>query len=284
MSVDPSRFPTILRTLSRRRDRASAVSDRRYSFFQTIRFDERRRVGACAAGGARGRRRHRRRADRRPRTAGPRRGFRRRAAGLYVSIVLEPRARAAIPSARVALLTLAAGVALAEADRTRRPGFAPRSSGRTICSWRAESWPAFSPKAFLAQPVGRRAAGRVGRARLRHQRRADCVSSGARRARRRRSKRSSGARSIARALCAETLASLARALRGSAGRTVRCYSRRVARRAPGSRGAPCAMGHAGGHAHRASRPASTMGALLVRVGARTERLVAGEVSWSSRTS
>ena len=89
-------------------------------------------------------RRHRRRADRGPRTSGPRlvlaarqRPVRvdRAAAGSRGESVRAPR-----------LLTLAAGVALAEGDRSRHRAAAPTSSGRTICWWAGASWPGFWPK------------------------------------------------------------------------------------------------------------------------------------------
>ena len=61
-------------------------------------------------------------------------GFRRRAAGLYVSVVLAPATARVDPARATTLLTLAAGVALAEGDRGGDRAAASISSGRTICS------------------------------------------------------------------------------------------------------------------------------------------------------
>ena len=134
-------------TRSTRARPRSAASRRRVAVFLDDRIDQRRR-------GARWRRAATREgavviAD--AQTAGRgRRGrtwFSPPGSGLYVSVVLAPGARARDPTRATTLLTLAAGVALAEGiergDRpARRSQVAERSAGR-----RAASSPAFSPKA-----------------------------------------------------------------------------------------------------------------------------------------
>ena len=132
-------------------------------------------------------------------------------------------APASIAERATTLLTLAAGVALAEGDRARRPGFAPISSGRTICSSAGASSPASSPKASrhrrsTVQPSCSATASTSARRRFRR----SCATA------RRRSNPSSGAPSIApRSAPRRSPRSRARyddLLDGA----VRCYSRRLA--------------------------------------------------------
>ena len=66
--------------------------------------------------------------------------------GLYVSVVLAPATARVDPLRATMLLTLAAGVALAEGDRRRDRPRRCRSSGRTICSSGGASSPASSPR------------------------------------------------------------------------------------------------------------------------------------------
>ncbi len=79
-------------------------------------------------------------------------------------------------------------------------------------------------------------------------------------------------------LCAETLAAIATRYDDLLG-AVRCYSRRLARRAPGSRGARVIWDTPSGPQSGITAGIDDHGALLVRAGDRVERIVAGEVSW-----
>ena len=125
--------------------------------FRHDRIDQRRRRATS------GRRRRsaralvvrRRRADGRPRPARPHLVF---AARQRTVCLGRPRAwpRAqSIADRATTLMTLAAGVALAEADRARPPVSVSISSGRTICWCRGASSAASSPR-VLAAPAARR--------------------------------------------------------------------------------------------------------------------------------
>ncbi|HEX4347273.1 MAG TPA: biotin--[acetyl-CoA-carboxylase] ligase [Vicinamibacterales bacterium] len=200
-------------------------------------------------------------------------------AGLYVSLVLEP-ATATDRERATALLTLAAGVALAEGIE-RATGFAPAikwpndlvAAGRKIAGILAEgivrpsstdpgnSYVAavvlgyginVSTSAFPAELSDRASSleGELGRAVDRAQ------------------------------LCAESIAAMAARYSDLlAGRFDAILDAWHAR-APGSRGARVQWETPGGVRSGTTDGVDRMGALLVRTGGATERLVAGEVTWA----
>ena len=149
------------------------------------------------------------------------RGFRRPGSGLYVSVVLAP-ATATDPARATTLLTLAAGVALAE-------GIEQATGLRVDLKWpndlqvsRGASSAASSPSrpapAIDSTPSSSATASTCGRRRFPPELRDRATSL-----------ESELGRAVDRHhLLAETLAALVAALRGSARRPVRCYSRRVA--------------------------------------------------------
>ena len=189
--------------------------------------------------------------------------------GLYVSVVLAP-ARAAFAGDRAtALLTLAAGVALAEGLEAAT-GIARRSSsGRTIC--------------YVAR---RKVGGHPGRGRRPMPWWSVTVSTSARRRFHpswpdvpHRSRANWGARSTARTLFAETLAALARRYDDLLAGRFDAILDEWRARAPGERGARVSWATPSGTQNGVTAGIDDRGALLVNVDGRTERIVAGELTW-----
>jgi BirA family biotin operon repressor/biotin-[acetyl-CoA-carboxylase] ligase len=194
--------------------------------------------------------------------------------GLYVSVVLSPARARASPDRATALLTLSAGVALAEAIE--------RSSGLVP----AIKWPndllvgRRKLAGILAEGVAPPAGGAVTSVVLGYginvSRTAyppelgDCATS----------LESELGRPIDRAmLCAETLAALAERYRDLLDARFDAILDAWRARAPGSRGAAVAWDDPGGTRTGTTAGVDEIGALLVRSGDRVERIVAGEVRW-----
>jgi BirA family biotin operon repressor/biotin-[acetyl-CoA-carboxylase] ligase len=196
-------------------------------------------------------------------------------AGLYVSVVLTPARASNTPERATALLTLAAGVALAEAIE-RATGLAP-----------AIKWPndlligRRKLAGILAEGVAAPSRSGLHAVVLGYGINVSPAAYPADLSDRATSLESELGRAIDRAaLCAETLAALA----------VRYDDLLAARfdaildawraRAPGSRGGRVSWETPSGTQSGTTAGIDDTGALLVRVGDRTERLVAGEIQWA----
>jgi BirA family biotin operon repressor/biotin-[acetyl-CoA-carboxylase] ligase len=203
-------------------------------------------------------------------------------AGLYVSVILEPGGARREPERALALLTLAAGVALADAVH-RATGLAPDIKwpndllvgGRKLAGILAEGISAtpvrLEPDATYSQ---------VTRVVLGYGINVQSTAYPPELGDRATSLESELGRPIDRAtLCAETIASLAARYDDLlAGRFDAILDAWHAR-APGSRGARVQWETPEGPQSGITDGVDAMGALLVRAGARVERLVAGEVIW-----
>jgi BirA family transcriptional regulator, biotin operon repressor / biotin---[acetyl-CoA-carboxylase] ligase len=206
-------------------------------------------------------------------------------AGLYVSVVLAPARATLAPDRATALLTLAAGVALAEAVE-RGTGLSPGIKWpndlligrRKLAGILAEG---VAAKPDLSDPASERfsIAGlqsvvlgyglNVSPAAYPHEL-SDRVTS----------LESELGRAIDRfALCAETLASLAARYDDLLDARFDAILDAWRARAPGSRGGRVSWETPSGKQTGTTAGIDDMGALLVRVGDRTERLVAGEIQW-----
>lgn len=201
------------------------------------------------------------------------------ACGLYVSVVLRGPLESGGPGRATSLLTLMAGVALAEAIEAST-GLQPDIK-----------WPNDLHVArrklggVLAEAVGvGREVGRDGGAR-------DAIVLGyginvGTRVQppelrdRATSLEDESGRSIDRwALCVETLASLSRRYRDLSSGRFDAILDAWRSRAPASRGAPVAWTTPGGVVRGVTVGVDERGALLVRVGDRVERIVGGEINW-----
>jgi BirA family transcriptional regulator, biotin operon repressor / biotin---[acetyl-CoA-carboxylase] ligase len=196
--------------------------------------------------------------------------------GLYVSVLLAPAQAVRTPDRATALLTLTVGVALAEAVE-RITGLAPAIKWpndlligrRKLAGILAEG--VVSPVAFAGvQSVvlgyGINVSAAAYPAEL-----SDRVTS----------LESELGRPIDRAdLCAQSLASLASRYDDLLAARFDAILDAWRDRAPGSRGMRVAWETPGGSQSGITAGIDDMGALLVRVGDRTERLVAGEITWA----
>jgi BirA family transcriptional regulator, biotin operon repressor / biotin---[acetyl-CoA-carboxylase] ligase len=195
-------------------------------------------------------------------------------AGLYVSVLLAP-ARAVHPDRATALLTLAAGVALAEAVE-RATGLAPAIKWpndllvgrRKLAGILAEG--VTSPGALGLQSVVLGYGLNVSPAAYPPEL-SDRVTS----------LESELGRRIDRAeLCAQSLAALAARYDDLLDARFDAILDAWRGRSPGSRGMRVSWETPSGTQTGVTIGVDEMGALLVRVGERTERLVAGEVNWA----
>jgi BirA family transcriptional regulator, biotin operon repressor / biotin---[acetyl-CoA-carboxylase] ligase len=203
-------------------------------------------------------------------------------AGLYVSLVLEPRLTRGEPERAVALLTLAAGVALAEAIE-RATGLHASIKwpndllvdGRKLAGILAEGILGASGSDGVPQVASVVLGYGINVAQTAFPPELSGRST---------SLEMELGRAIDRgALCAETIASMAARYDDLlAGRFDAILDAWHAR-APGSRGGRVQWDTPEGPRTGVTAGVDPMGALLVRVGATTERLVAGEVNWSPRT-
>jgi BirA family transcriptional regulator, biotin operon repressor / biotin---[acetyl-CoA-carboxylase] ligase len=199
--------------------------------------------------------------------------------GLYVSIVLEPARAAAGRERAIALLTLAAGVALAEGVE-RATGFAPAIKwpndlivgSRKLAGVLAEG---------IVRPPGAVGPPQVAAVVLGYGINVRQSAFPPELGDRATSLESELGRAIDRPrLCAETVASIATRYDDLlAGRFDAILDAWHAR-APGSRGARVQWQTPEGARAGTTAGVDDMGALLVRVGGTTERLIAGEVTWS----
>jgi len=195
-------------------------------------------------------------------------------AGLYVSVVLAPgRARTA-PDRATSLITLCAGVAIAEAVE-RITGLPP-----------AIKWPndllvgRRKLAGILAEVVAAPAGGAVTSVVLGYGINVSAAAYPSDLSDRATSLESELGRPIYRAaLCAETLAALAARYRDLLDARFDAILDAWRARAPGSRGAAVAWDEPGGARTGTTAGVDEMGALLVRRGDRVERIVAGEVRW-----
>ena len=195
-------------------------------------------------------------------------------AGLYVSVVLAPgRARSA-PDRATSLLTLSAGVALAEAIE-RITGLGP-----------AIKWPndlligRRKLAGILAEAVAASAGGTVTSVVVGYGINVSAAAYPHELSDRATSLESELGRPIDRAaLCAETLAALAARYRDLLDARFDAILDAWRARAPGSRGAAIAWDEPGGARTGTTAGVDEMGALLVRRDDRVERIVAGEVRW-----
>jgi BirA family biotin operon repressor/biotin-[acetyl-CoA-carboxylase] ligase len=195
-------------------------------------------------------------------------------AGLYVSVVLAPgRARSA-PDRATSLLTLSAGVALADAIE-RITGLAP-----------AIKWPndllvgRRKLAGILAEAVAAPAGGTVTSVVLGYGINVSGAAYPPELSDRATSLESELGRPIDRAaLCAETLAALAARYRDLLDARFDAILDAWRDRAPGSRGAAVAWDDPDGARTGTTAGIDETGALLVRRGDRVDRIVAGEVRW-----
>jgi len=197
-------------------------------------------------------------------------------AGLYVSVVLAPSRAVRQPDRATALLTLAAGVALAEAVE-RVTGLAPAIKWpndllvgkRKLAGILAEGVASPTPPAGLQSVVlgyGLNVSAAAYPADL-----SDRVTS----------LESELGRRVDRAdLCAQSLAMLAARYDDLLDARFDAILDAWRARAPGSRGLRVSWETPGGPQSGVTAGVDDVGALLVRVGERTERIVAGEVSWA----
>jgi BirA family transcriptional regulator, biotin operon repressor / biotin---[acetyl-CoA-carboxylase] ligase len=195
-------------------------------------------------------------------------------AGLYVSVILEPGDARHEPERALALLTLAAGVALADAVH-RATGLAPDIKwpndlligGRKLAG-------------ILAEGIAGNATSRVTRVVLGYGINVRSAAYPPELGDRATSLESELGRSIDRAaLCAETIASLAARYDDLLAGRFDVILDAWHARASGSRGARVEWETPEGSRSGTTAGVDAMGALLVRVGERVERLVAGEVNW-----
>jgi BirA family biotin operon repressor/biotin-[acetyl-CoA-carboxylase] ligase len=193
-------------------------------------------------------------------------------AGLYVSVVLAPGRAPSAPERAVALLTLSAGVALAEAIE-RTTGLAP-----------AIKWPndllvdGRKLAGILAEGVILPAGGAVTRVVLGYGINVSPASYPPELRDRATSLETELGRPIDRAtLCAETLAAIAERYRDLLDARFDAILDAWRRRAPASRGVRVAWESRAGTRTGISAGVDDMGALLVRTGDEVERIVAGEV-------
>ncbi len=198
-------------------------------------------------------------------------------AGLYVSVVLAPSRAREQPDRATALLTLSAGVALAEAVE-RTTGLAPRIKWpndllvgrRKLAGILAEGLPApvagGVPQVVLGYGVNVRPAAYPPEL-------SDRVTS----------LESELGRPIDRAaLCAETLVSLASRYDDLLDARFDAILDAWRRRAPDSRGARVSWRAPEGERSGSTAGIDDRGALLVRVNDGVERIVSGEVAWDER--
>jgi BirA family biotin operon repressor/biotin-[acetyl-CoA-carboxylase] ligase len=195
-------------------------------------------------------------------------------AGLYVSVVLEPARARTAPERATSLLTLSAGVALAEAVE-RITGLSP-----------AIKWPndlligRRKLGGILAEAVAAPTAKPVSSVVLGYGINVSAAAYPPDLSDRATSLESELGRPIDRAaLCAETLAALAARYRDLLDAQFDAILDAWRARAPGSRGAAVAWDAPGGARTGTTAGVDEMGALLVRRGDRVERIVAGEVRW-----
>jgi BirA family biotin operon repressor/biotin-[acetyl-CoA-carboxylase] ligase len=195
-------------------------------------------------------------------------------AGLYVSVVLAPGRARTSPERATSLLTLSAGIALAEAIE-RSTGLAPAIKWpndllvgrRKLAGILAEA---------VAAPVGGAATSVV----LGYGINVSAAAYPSDLSDRATSLESELGRPIDRpALCAETLAALAARYRDLLDGRFDAILDAWRARAPGSRGAAVAWDEPAGARTGTTAGVDEMGALLVRCGDRMERIVAGEVRW-----
>jgi BirA family biotin operon repressor/biotin-[acetyl-CoA-carboxylase] ligase len=194
--------------------------------------------------------------------------------GLYVSVVLSPARARAAPDRATALLTLSAGVALAEAIE-RVSGLSP-----------AIKWPndllvgRRKLAGILAEGVASRSGGAVTSVVLGYGINVSQAAYPPELSDRATSLESELGRPIDRALlCAETLAALAGRYRDLLDARFDAILDAWRARAPGSRGAAVAWDDPAGTRTGTTAGVDEMGALLVRSGDRVDRIVAGEVRW-----
>jgi BirA family transcriptional regulator, biotin operon repressor / biotin---[acetyl-CoA-carboxylase] ligase len=196
-------------------------------------------------------------------------------AGLYVSVVLAPGRAVRSPDRAIALLTLAAGVALVEGiERATGLGPAIKWPNDLLVGRRKLAGILAEGMAIPSAPSGLQAVVlgygiNVGPAAYPPEL-SDRVTS----------LESELGRPIDRyAVCAHTLAALAARYDDLLDARFDAILDAWRARAPGSRGARVHWDTASGPQSGTTVGVDDMGALLVRVGDRTERLVAGEIQW-----
>src|SRR5580765_397519 len=197
-------------------------------------------------------------------------------AGLYVSVLLAPSRAVRTPERATALLTLAAGVALAEAVE-RVTGLAPDIKWpndllvgkRKLAGILAEGVASQTPVPSLQSVVlgyGLNVSAAAYPVEL-----SDRVTS----------LESELGRRVDRAdLCAQSLATLAARYDDLLNTRFDAILDAWRARSPGSRGVRVSWEASNGTQSGVTAGIDDMGALLVRVGDRTERLVAGEINWA----
>jgi BirA family biotin operon repressor/biotin-[acetyl-CoA-carboxylase] ligase len=194
-------------------------------------------------------------------------------AGLYVSVLLAPAKARRTPDRATALLTLAAGVALAEAVE-HGTGLAPAIKWpndlvvgrRKLAGILAEGVATQAGLQSVVLGYGLNVSAAAYPAEL-----SDRVTS----------LESELGRPVDRAvLCAQSLASLAARYDDLLDGRFDAILDAWRARSPGSRGMRVSWETSGGTQTGVTMGVDDMGALLVRVGERTERLVAGEVRWA----
>ena len=203
-------------------------------------------------------------------------GSRRRARAFTCRWCSSPATAAADPARATTLLTLAAGVA----HRGRRSSEAARPSRRSQVAERPSGVAAASSAGSSPESSGAGDRSRHRRRRLRHQRPVDGVSARSCAIGRRRWRRSWDARSIA-IICSP------RRWRRCRGRYDDLLAGRFdaildawRRRAPGAAGARVTWTTNAGTASGVTAGIDDLGALLVRVDDRVERIISGEVVWA----
>jgi len=200
--------------------------------------------------------------------------------GLYVSVVLDPGGARREPERALALLTLAAGVALAEAVH-RATGLAPDIKWPNDLLIGRRKLAGILAEGIASGPVDEAlSTSRVTRVVLGYGINVAATAYPPELSDRATSLESELGRSVDRAaLCAETIASMAARYDDLlAGRFDAILDAWHAR-ASGSRGAHVRWETPEGGQSGTTAGVDDMGALLVRVGARVERLVAGEIVW-----
>src|SRR5262245_2137885 len=197
-------------------------------------------------------------------------------AGLYVSVLLVPRPAIQAPDRATALLTLAAGVALAEAVE-RVTGLTPAIKWpndllvgkRKLAGILAEGVAVSAPRPGLQSVVlgyGLNVSASAFPLELN-----DRVTS---------LESELGRRVDRSELCAQSLATLAARYEDLLAAKYDAILDAWRARSPGSRGLRVSWDTPTGRQSGTTIGVDEMGALLVRVGERTERLVAGEVNWA----
>ena len=198
-------------------------------------------------------------------------------AGLYVSVVLTPARASHAPDRSTALLTLGAGVAVAEAvERVTGLGPAIKWPNDLLIGRRKLA-------GILAEGVAAQAGGSVFQSVvLGYGVNVGSAAYPIELADRVTSLETELGRSIDRAaLCAETLVALATRYHDLLEGRFDAILDAWRSRAPGSRGTRVSWETAKGPQSGIASGIDDMGALLVRVGDRTERLVAGEIQWGN---